>query len=82
VDFDFISNAVYQDILSSYSITAVEECSHATVIHKLSHQHLHIQFWKIKVNNVLVNGLNFSDLKLFPFPIVIYNFIEKEEINR
>ncbi|GGE98706.1 A/G-specific adenine glycosylase [Flavobacterium limi] len=82
ISFDFISKVVQQGILSSYTITAIEECSQATVIHKLSHQHLHIQFWKIKVNNVLVNGLNFSDLKSLPFPIVIYNFIEKEEINR
>ena len=82
VNFDFITKTVQQGILSSYKITGIEACSYATIIHKLSHQHLHIQFWKIKVNDFLGNGLKFSDLKLFPFPIVIYNFIEKEEINR
>ncbi|PXY41476.1 A/G-specific adenine glycosylase [Flavobacterium cheongpyeongense] len=80
--FDFVFKAVQEGILSSQTIIAFEEYPEATIIHKLSHQHLHIQFWKIKVNDVLVNGLNFNDLKLFPFPIAIYNFIEKEEISR
>lgn len=82
VDFDFVSRIIKEEILSSYTITGVEECSHATVIHKLSHQHLHIQFWKVKISDILSNGLNFNELKEFPFPIVIYNFIEKEEICR
>jgi A/G-specific adenine glycosylase len=82
VDFDFVSRIIREEILSSYIITGVEECSHATVIHKLSHQHLHIQFWKVKISDILSNGLNCNELKEFPFPIVIYNFIEKEEICR
>lgn len=82
VDFDFISKTVQDGFFSSYNVIGIEECSHATVIHKLSHQHLHIQFWKIKIGNLIDNGLNCNDLKKFPFPIVIYNFIEKEEISR
>ena len=81
VDFDFVSRAVQNDIFQSYTILNIEECSGATVIHKLSHQHLHIQFWKIKIQETIKNGLITSDLKAFPFPIVIYNFIEKQEIN-
>lgn len=76
VDFDFVSKTV-QDDFFSYNVIGIEECSHATVIHKLSHQHLHIQFWKIKIDQVIENGLDFKRLKTFPFPIVIYNFIEK-----
>lgn len=82
VDFDFVAKTIREGILSSYTITALEECSHATVIHKLSHQHLHIQFWKVKVDENVVNGLNYNELKSFPFPIVIYNFIENEEKSR
>lgn len=77
VDFDFISKTIQDGFFSSYNVIGIEECSHATVIHKLSHQHLHIQFWKIKINQVIDNGLDFKTLKTFPFPIVIYNFIEK-----
>ena len=46
--------------------------------HKLSHQHLHIKFWKIKVEGKLLNGIDCKSASEFPFPIVIYNFIEKE----
>lgn len=81
VGFDFVSKAVQNDIFSNYTILGIEDCSHATVIHKLSHQHLHIQFWKIKISQVIDNGVDTVKLKTFPFPIVIYNFIEKQEIN-
>ncbi|SHF87903.1 A/G-specific DNA-adenine glycosylase [Flavobacterium defluvii] len=81
VDFDYVSKEITKNIFSTYNIIGIEECSEATVIHKLSHQHLHIQFWKIKISNVLENGIDLKTLKTFPFPIVIYNFIEKQEIN-
>ena len=81
VDFDVVSKAVRNDIFPSYTILSVEECSETTIVHKLSHQHLHIQFWKVKIAEIIENGLNASELKTFPFPIVIYNFIEKQEIN-
>ncbi|MEO8240409.1 MAG: A/G-specific adenine glycosylase [Flavobacterium sp.] len=76
VDFNFVSKAVQNDFFS-YKVISINECTYATVIHKLSHQHLHIQFWKIKINEVIENGLDFKTLKTYPFPIVIYNFIEK-----
>ena len=81
VDFNVVSKAVRNDIFPSYTILSVEECNETTVVHKLSHQHLHIQFWKVKIAQIIENGLNASELKTFPFPIVIYNFIEKQEIN-
>ncbi|WP_264522439.1 A/G-specific adenine glycosylase [Flavobacterium sp. N1994] len=49
-----------------------------TIIHKLSHQHLNIKFWKIKTQGKLENGINWESAKKMPFPIVIYNFIEKD----
>lgn len=76
-DFDFVSNVVQNNVFSNYTIIGIEEYSHATVIHKLSHQHLHIQFWKIRINEIIKEGIDLNQLKTFPFPIVIYNFIEK-----
>ncbi|WP_284653748.1 A/G-specific adenine glycosylase [Flavobacterium terrisoli] len=49
-----------------------------TTVHKLTHQHLNINFWKIAVKNKLENGMNWESVKKMPFPIVIFNFIEKE----
>jgi len=49
-----------------------------TIIHKLSHQHLNIKFWKIKTQGKLENGIDWESAMKMPFPIVIYNFIEKD----
>lgn len=79
--FDVVSKKVENEIFPEYTIICIEHCSESTVMHKLSHQHLHIQFWKIKVQEKIENGVDAQNLKTFPFPIVIYNFIEKQEIN-
>ncbi|SFD26777.1 A/G-specific adenine glycosylase [Flavobacterium phragmitis] len=81
VDFDVISKAAKDEMFPFYTIISIEDYSESTIIHKLSHQHLHIQFWKVKVKEKIENGVDAEILKTFPFPIVIYNFIEKQEIN-
>ncbi|MEZ0181238.1 A/G-specific adenine glycosylase [Flavobacterium oncorhynchi] len=78
--FDFVSEAVKNDLFCSYTIIGIEEYANAALVHKLSHQHLHIQFWKIKIEEVIEKGINMVDVKAFPFPIVIYNFLEKQEL--
>ena len=47
------------------------------IIHKLSHQTLHIQFIKVQISTKLENAISISDLRKLPFPIVIHNFIER-----
>lgn len=77
-NFTLVSNAAKELFFPQYKIKNIEECLDAAIIHKLSHQHLHIQFWKIKIDGIIENGVNDNDLKTFPFPIVIYNFISKK----
>lgn len=55
----------------------VEELPEHHVIHKLSHQHLHIKFWKLKLEGAVNQGVAIDDLNDLPFPIVLYNFIDK-----
>lgn len=50
------------------------------IVHKLSHQHLHIRFWKVATDAILPDGLDYETLKSYPFPIVIYNFIDNNWI--
>ena len=61
-----------------HEIISVENLQLVPIKHKLSHQNLSIQFWKIKVKGLLTNGLPFSEVKKFPFPIVIFKFIEQD----
>ncbi len=45
------------------------------IIHKLSHQHLYTKFWIIKTSKINHNTIKISDLKNYPVPILIENFI-------
>lgn len=47
------------------------------IVHKLSHQHLSIHFWEVSLNTVIEGGLTPQSAKAYPFPIVIYNFMDK-----
>lgn len=46
------------------------------IIHKLSHQHLHVKFWIIIVDRVLPKGILVETIHDFPVPILIGNFID------
>ena len=59
-------------------IAEVQLHNRQMISHKLSHQHLKIKFWKIKVKGIIKHGIDWQSAKKMPFPIVIYNFIEKE----
>ncbi|RAR48058.1 A/G-specific adenine glycosylase [Flavobacterium lacus] len=56
------------------SIKAYDEKS---VVHILSHQRLKIRFWELKVEGKIEKGISKDALRALPFPIVIFNFIEK-----
>ncbi|MFE3869856.1 A/G-specific adenine glycosylase [Flavobacterium sp. ZS1P70] len=77
-NFDFISEQIQTDYFMDNNVISILEDNDKSIIHKLSHQHLHIKFWKVNLNGSIENGINNSVLRTFPFPIVIYNFIEKE----
>lgn len=48
-----------------------------TLIHKLSHQHLHIRFWEVTTNTVVEGAMQRDAIKQYPFPVVVHNFIDK-----
>lgn len=74
-DFETIAPQI-QNCFSGNEVVSVLEYNSESIIHKLSHQHLHIKFWKAIVKGVISNGLDLETVKKFPFPIVIHNFIE------
>lgn len=46
------------------------------ILHKLSHQELHIQFWKITLFGIISDGILIKKTDSYPFPIVLANFIK------
>jgi A/G-specific adenine glycosylase len=77
VDFEFISNNIQNKFFVNNKVVSIMECNQKSIIHKLSHQHLHIKFWKVNVDGTIENGITTEFMKTFPYPIVIFNFIEK-----
>jgi A/G-specific adenine glycosylase len=77
-EFDFVAEQIKTDYFSGNELLSVMACNEKSIIHKLSHQHLFIKFWKVSVRGAVENGISNEVLKTFPFPIVIHNFIEQE----
>lgn len=76
--FETIAPLIKNDTDFGDSVVSIQEANPISLIHKLSHQHLNIKFWKVTVNNTLTDGVNPEQLRTFPFPIVIHNFIEED----
>jgi A/G-specific adenine glycosylase len=74
-NFDTLSKQIKTNF-QDFDIVSIGEENSNSILHKLSHQHLHIKFWNVKVGGILTNGINSTDLKTYPFPIVLHNFIE------
>jgi A/G-specific adenine glycosylase len=77
-DFEIVAQQIQQYFFKENEILSLLEYNEESIIHKLSHQHLHIKFWKATLKGIIKNGIDIETVKAFPFPIVIHNFIEKE----
>ncbi len=79
LDFDTISQTISKEF-SNFSINSITVFNQNLIIHKLSHQKLHINFYRVILNEDIIDGIALDEIKNYPFPIVIYNFIEKYSI--
>jgi A/G-specific adenine glycosylase len=68
-------------VIIKNDIIAITEFDAKSRVHKLSHQHLYIKFWRIKVGGTIDHAIDYNVLRTFPFPVVIYNFIENDFLN-
>jgi A/G-specific adenine glycosylase len=78
VGLEEIIRLLSENYSEKYDIVSVENSQSAAIKHKLTHQNLSIQFWKVKTKGLLTSGLPLSEVRKFPFPIVIFNFIEQD----
>ena len=62
------------------AIQTVSLFNTSDIIHKLSHQELHIKFWVIKTPNSLENGTKWSEVHSVPVPVVIERFINNFQV--
>ena len=47
-----------------------------TIVHKLTHQHLHSLFWIVKTSTDLKGGIYWKELEEYPVPVLIADFIK------
>ncbi len=78
MDLDTVSELIANKYQSEYKITRISNLNLKGQLHKLSHQHLNINFWEVKVKGEILGGINRTKIKEFPFPKVIFDFIEKQ----
>jgi A/G-specific adenine glycosylase len=77
-DFNTVAQQIQQHFFQENDIVSLLEYNEQSIIHKLSHQHLHIKFWKATLKGTIKDGIDLETAKTFPFPIVIHNFIEEK----
>lgn len=65
-DLEVLSN-------KSYEVSLYNE---QDIVHKLSHQHLYTKFWIVSVNEDVKKGVLYKDIREYPVPILIGDFIE------
>lgn len=70
-DLAMVSDSIGNELLS------ISRINSAAIVHKLSHQHLYITFWKVDAAGILPDAIPAGELPKFPVPIVIHNFIER-----
>jgi A/G-specific adenine glycosylase len=80
-NFDIVSELLSESQFIDNAAISFSEINSESQLHKLSHQHLHIKFWKVKVAGIINEGIDCQSLVQLPFPIVIFNFIENEFFN-
>jgi len=60
------------DINENYNVSLFND---ASIVHKLSHQHLYTKFWIVRVST-LNDGIPTHQLKDYPVPVLIARFLE------
>lgn len=73
-----LSDLIHKQISTENRVLDLSRFNEVVMVHKLTHQHLNIYFWKVKVAGKLSGGIDWESVKKLPFPIVIHNFIEAE----
>lgn len=77
LDLKVLSNLIEKQSVIENPIQEIIEINGESILHLLSHQKLYIKFWWVKTEGKLKDALSWEEIKKRPFPIVVYNFIEK-----
>jgi len=74
---ELLNNETYKSISEKLKIANLTLYNSKTVLHKLSHKHLHTRFWIAEVSSIGDQSIKLSEIQTFPVPILIGNFISE-----
>ncbi|WP_461532549.1 A/G-specific adenine glycosylase [Sinomicrobium sp.] len=57
----------------------LERYSKDSIVHKLSHQHIHTSFWIVRTEAPVHNTVRKSEVDTYPVPVLIANFVREYE---
>ncbi|WP_349664448.1 A/G-specific adenine glycosylase [Cellulophaga lytica] len=67
---------LYAKVLPKVEVKSFTLYNKDAIVHKLSHQHLYTHFWILHTNAILEDGITFSELKKYPVPVLIADYIK------
>ncbi|MEM7084861.1 MAG: A/G-specific adenine glycosylase [Bacteroidota bacterium] len=74
---ELLKNETYKNVSEKLKITSLTLYNSKTVLHKLSHKHLHTRFWIAEVDSIQEGSIKLSEIQTLPVPILIGNFISE-----
>ena len=73
----FSLKEIKQLVSEKQSIIELTLYNKDVIIHKLSHQHLNVKFWIARVEKLIGENVSINQIKKYPVPILIGNFLEE-----
>lgn len=70
------TDAYCPNLIGDDKIITLKTLKSNSIVHKLTHQTLHISFTEVTIKGKLNDGVPIADLDRYPFPIVLHNFIQ------
>lgn len=65
----------FQELTSGWTVESLDRFNEKPLLHKLSHKDLYITFWIVRVSNLPEGAISFSEVAMYPVPVVLGRFI-------
>ncbi|UGU18228.1 A/G-specific adenine glycosylase [Sinomicrobium kalidii] len=76
---DIIRDPEFQKHIGENNYFKLSRYNQKSIVHKLSHQHIHTTFWSVYLENDIRGGIDKSEVKTYPVPVLIANFVREYE---
>lgn len=76
---DIIRHPEFQKHIGENNYFELSRYNQKSIVHKLSHQHIHTTFWSVYLENDIRGGIDKSEVKTYPVPVLIANFVREYE---